>query len=116
MICGSTSGRPTEVIQSFPMSLRFDHLGASKQRISPAKVSPSEFISAFETEWNRIAHLSQSSATGAFTYRKIVKDLFAFKRRKGIFYWRGSPNPTIMLWKTYRQKTISPTTKQRSVS
>jgi hypothetical protein len=29
-----------------------------EQRISPAKVSPSEFISAFETEWNRIAHLS----------------------------------------------------------
>jgi hypothetical protein len=30
MICGSTSGRPTDVIQPFPMSLRFDHLCASK--------------------------------------------------------------------------------------
>jgi hypothetical protein len=47
-----------------------------EQRISPAKVSPSKFISAFETEWNRIAHLSQSSATSSSTYRKILKDLF----------------------------------------
>jgi hypothetical protein len=30
-----------------------------KQRISKAKVSPSECKSAFVTEWNRIAHLSQ---------------------------------------------------------
>jgi hypothetical protein len=48
-----------------------------EQRISPTKVSPSEFRSAFETEWNLIAHLSQSSAAGSSTYRKIVTDLFA---------------------------------------
>jgi hypothetical protein len=48
-----------------------------EQRISSAKVSPSEFISGFEPEWNRIAHLSQSSAAGSSTYCKIVKDLFA---------------------------------------
>jgi hypothetical protein len=29
MICGSTSGCPIDVIQPFPMSLRFDHLCAS---------------------------------------------------------------------------------------
>jgi hypothetical protein len=32
-----------------------------KPRISAAKVSPSEFISAFDTDWNRISHLAQSS-------------------------------------------------------
>jgi hypothetical protein len=53
-----------------------------EQRISPAEVSPSEFISAFETEWNRIAHLSQSSAAGSSTYRKIVKDLFGCQEVK----------------------------------
>jgi hypothetical protein len=56
-----------------------------EQRISPAKVSPSEFISAFETEWNPIAHLSQSSAAGSSTYRKIVKDLFAYQEAKRDF-------------------------------
>jgi hypothetical protein len=52
-----------------------------EHRISPAKVSPSEFISAFEIGWNRIAHLSQSSTT----YRKIVKDLFACQEAKRDF-------------------------------
>jgi hypothetical protein len=56
-----------------------------EQRSSPAKVSPSEFTSAFETEWNRIAHLSQSSAAGSSTYRNIVKDLFACQEAKRDF-------------------------------
>jgi hypothetical protein len=56
-----------------------------KQRISPAKVSPSEFISEFETKWNRIANLSQSSAAGSTTYHKIVKDLFACQEAKRDF-------------------------------
>jgi hypothetical protein len=46
-----------------------------KQRITAAEVSPLEFISAIETEWNRSAYLSQSSASSSSTYRKIVKDL-----------------------------------------
>jgi hypothetical protein len=50
--------------------MRIDH------RISPAKVSLSKFISAVETEWNRIAHLSQSSTASSSTDRKIEKDLF----------------------------------------
>jgi hypothetical protein len=53
-----------------------------EQRIGVAKVSPSEFLSAFETEWNLIAHLSQSSAAGSSTYRKIVKDFFACQEVK----------------------------------
>jgi hypothetical protein len=48
-----------------------------EQRISPAKVSPSELILGFDTEWNRTAYLSQSSTAGSSTYRKIVQDLFA---------------------------------------
>jgi hypothetical protein len=56
-----------------------------EQPISPAKVSRSEFISACETEWNRIAHLSQSSAPGSSTYHKIVKDLFACQEAKRVF-------------------------------
>jgi hypothetical protein len=56
-----------------------------EQRISPAKVSPWEFMSAFEPEWNRIAHLSQSSAAGSSTYRKIVKNLFACQEAKKDF-------------------------------
>jgi hypothetical protein len=56
-----------------------------EQRISPAKVSPSDVISAFETEWNRIAHLSQSSAAGFSTGCKIVKDLLACQEVKRDF-------------------------------
>jgi hypothetical protein len=56
-----------------------------EQRINPAKVLPSEFISAFETEWKRIAHLSQSAAPGSSTYRKIMKDLFACQEAKRDF-------------------------------
>jgi hypothetical protein len=56
-----------------------------EQRIRPAKVSPSEFISAFETEWNWITHLSQSSAAASVTYRKIVNDLFACQEAKRDF-------------------------------
>jgi hypothetical protein len=56
-----------------------------EHRISPAKVSPSEFISAFETELNRIAHLSQSSASCFFTYSNIMKDLFACQEAKRDF-------------------------------
>jgi hypothetical protein len=56
-----------------------------EQQISPAKVSPSEFISAFETDWNRIAHLSQSSAAASSTYHKIVKDLFTCQETKWDF-------------------------------
>jgi hypothetical protein len=56
-----------------------------EHRISPAKDLPFEFISAFETEWNRIAHHSQSSAAGSSTYRKIVKDLFACQDAKSDF-------------------------------
>jgi hypothetical protein len=56
-----------------------------KQRISRAKVSPSEFISPFETEWNRIAHLSQSSAAGSSRYRKIVTNLFTCQEAKRDF-------------------------------
>jgi hypothetical protein len=87
-----------------------------EKRISPAKVSPSEFISAFKPEWNRIAHRSQSSTAGSPTYCKIVKDLFTYQQAKKYFLLAWFANLTIMLWKTYRQKTISPTTKQRSVS
>jgi hypothetical protein len=36
-----------------------------KQRITPAKVSLSGFISAFETEWNRMAHVLQSSTASS---------------------------------------------------
>jgi hypothetical protein len=56
-----------------------------EQRISPAKVLPSDFKSAFETEWNRIAHLLQYSAAGSATYRKIVKELFACQKAKREF-------------------------------
>jgi hypothetical protein len=52
------------------------------QRISWATVSPSAFISCFETEWNGIAHLSQSSAAGSSMYLKIVKDVFACQEAK----------------------------------
>jgi hypothetical protein len=55
------------------------------QRITLAKVSPSEFISAFETEWNRITHLSRSSAAASSTYWKIGKDLFACQEAKRDF-------------------------------
>jgi hypothetical protein len=60
-----------------------------EQRISPAKVSPSEFISAFEIEWNLIAHLSPSCAAGFSTYRKIVKDLFVWEEvnRNFLLVW-----------------------------
>jgi hypothetical protein len=54
-------------------------------RISVAKVPLSEFISAFETGWNRIVHLSQSSAAGSTTDRKIVKDLFTCHEAKRDF-------------------------------
>jgi hypothetical protein len=56
-----------------------------EQRISPAKVSSSEFISAFETEYNRIIHLLQSSATCSSTYLKIVKDCCACEEVKRDF-------------------------------
>jgi hypothetical protein len=56
-----------------------------KDQISPAKVSPLEFISAFDPEWKWIAHLSQSSAAGSSTYRKIVKDLFTCQEAKRDF-------------------------------
>jgi hypothetical protein len=47
-----------------------------------AKVLLSEFISTFETEWNWIAYLSQSFATGSSMYQKIVKDLIACQEVK----------------------------------
>jgi hypothetical protein len=53
--------------------------------MSPEIVLLSEFISAFETKWNRIAHLSPSSAAGSATYRKIVKDLLACQEAKSDF-------------------------------
>jgi hypothetical protein len=53
-----------------------------EQRSSPAKVLPSELISAVETEWNRIAHRSQSSTPSSSAYRKIVKELFACQEVK----------------------------------
>jgi hypothetical protein len=56
-----------------------------EQPISPAKVSPSDFISALETEWNQIAHLSQSSTVSSSTYQKIVNDLFACQEAKKDF-------------------------------
>jgi hypothetical protein len=55
------------------------------QRISLVQVSPSEFISAVETEGNRFAHLSQSSAARSSTYCTIVKDLFACQAAKRDF-------------------------------
>jgi hypothetical protein len=48
-----------------------------EQPISLAEVGLSEFILAFETEWNPIAHLLQSSAVHSYTYCKIMKDLVA---------------------------------------
>jgi hypothetical protein len=56
------------------------------QRISPAKVSLSEFISDFETQWNRITHLFQSSAAGSWTYHKIVTELFTCQELKRHFF------------------------------
>jgi hypothetical protein len=53
-----------------------------EQRISQAKVSPSEFTSVFETEWNRIGYLGQSSAARSSMYGKIVKDLFTCQEGK----------------------------------
>jgi hypothetical protein len=50
-----------------------------EQLISPAKVLPSEFISAIESKWNRIPYLSETSASGSFPYQKIVNDLFTFE-------------------------------------
>jgi hypothetical protein len=69
-----------------------------EQRISLAKVSPSEFISAFETEWNRIAHLSQSSAAGSSPYRKIVEDLLACHEAKRDFClpWFAESHDNVM--------------------
>jgi hypothetical protein len=56
-----------------------------EQRISEAKVSPSECISAIEIEWNRIANLTQSSTTGSSAYCKILKDVFACQEAKRDF-------------------------------
>jgi hypothetical protein len=56
-----------------------------EQQISPAMVPPLKLISAYETEWNRIAHLSQFSTARSSTYRKNVKDLFAFQEVKSNF-------------------------------
>jgi hypothetical protein len=56
-----------------------------EQGISPAQVSPSDCISAFETEWNQIAHLSQTSAASSSTDQKIVKDLFTCQEAKTDF-------------------------------
>jgi hypothetical protein len=53
-----------------------------EQRISRAMVLMSECIFTFETEWNRLAHHSQSSAAGSSTYRKTLKDLFACQDAK----------------------------------
>jgi hypothetical protein len=53
-----------------------------EQQISWTKVSLSEFISGFETEWNCSAHLSQCSVAGPSTYRKLVKDLFGCQEAK----------------------------------
>jgi hypothetical protein len=68
------------------------------QRVSPAKVSPLEFISAFDTEWKRIADLSQSSTTGSCTYRKIVKDLFTCQeaKRDFLFAWFAESDDNIV--------------------
>jgi hypothetical protein len=73
------------VIQPFPMSLRFDHLCASNNESVRQRYRCRNLYSAFETEWNRIAHLSQSSAAGSSTYRKIVKDLFTCQEVKRDF-------------------------------
>jgi hypothetical protein len=56
-----------------------------EQRISSAKLSPSEFILPFETEWNRIPYLSQSSLAGTSACRKIVKELFVYQEAKRHF-------------------------------
>jgi hypothetical protein len=44
-----------------------------------------EFISSFETEWDRAAHLLQSSAAGSSNYRKTGKDLFTCQETKRDF-------------------------------
>jgi hypothetical protein len=77
MICGSTSRRPTDVFLTVSYGFALRTFMRIEQGISRAKGSTSEFISFCEIEWNRIAHLSQSSATGSSTYWTIVKDLFA---------------------------------------
>jgi uncharacterized membrane protein len=68
MICGSTSGHLIDM-QFNPF---YVFVLRSFMRIEQESVwqrySLSEFISAFETEWNRIAHLSQSSAASSSTY------------------------------------------------
>jgi hypothetical protein len=48
-----------------------------EQRISLAKVLPSELILAFETEWNWIAYLLQYSTAANSQYPKILLGLFA---------------------------------------
>jgi hypothetical protein len=53
-----------------------------EQQISPAQVSQSECRSACETEWTRIAYVSQSCTAGSSRYRKIMKDLFACEEAK----------------------------------
>jgi hypothetical protein len=52
----------------------------------------------------------------SFTNRKIEKDLFAYQDAKRDFYWLGSLNPTLMLWKTYTLKTALPSMRQSSIS
>jgi hypothetical protein len=69
-----------------------------EQRISPAKVSPSEFISAFETEWNQIDHILQFSAAGYAMYRKSVNDLFTCQgvKRDFLVAWFTKSHDNIM--------------------
>jgi hypothetical protein len=69
-----------------------------EQRISLAKVSPSEFISALENEWNRIAYLLQPSDAGSYIYQKIVKDVFACQevKRDYLLVWFAESHVNVM--------------------
>jgi hypothetical protein len=55
-------------------------------------------MSAFETEWTRIPHLSQSSATGSSTYCKTLKDLFACHevKRDFLLVWFAESYKNVM--------------------
>jgi hypothetical protein len=44
-----------------------------------------KYLSAFEKEWNQIAHLLGSSADGYSTYGKIEKNLFTCREVKNDF-------------------------------
>jgi hypothetical protein len=116
MICGSTSEPPTEVIQPCPISLCYDHFCRSNNESVRQRCRLRNLNSPLKPNGIGL-HIFRNPHPPALPGMVNSCSIYLrVTRRKVIVYSRGSPNPMIMLWKPYRQKTTLPKMRQRSVS